>query len=54
MLIRPIAFQAEVVGEAVGEGILGAIGTVLLVAAGLAGLILFLYLVRKLDRKINK
>jgi hypothetical protein len=47
-------FQAEFVGDAIGEGILKLIVTVLLILAGIGGFILFLALVRRIDKKINK
>lgn len=47
-------FQAEVVGDAIGEGILKLIVTVLLIIAGIGGFVLFLALVRRIDKKINK
>jgi hypothetical protein len=49
-----LMFQAEAVGDAIGAGILKLIVTILLIAAAIGGLVLFLWLIRKMDKKINK
>ena len=46
--------QAEMIGDAIGEGILKLIGVVLLIVAVIGGFILYLWLVRQVDKKINK
>ena len=46
--------QAEVIGDTIGAGVLKLIGIVLLIVAVISGLILYLWLIRKIDKKINK
>ncbi|HRJ87425.1 MAG: hypothetical protein JNK51_06345 [Blastocatellia bacterium] len=46
--------QAEIVGKAIGDGILQLVVKVLIGMAVIGGIALFLWLVRKVDKRINK
>lgn len=49
-----VLLQAEVIGESIGRGIFEAIVTVLIGIGVISGFAFFLWLVRKIDKKINK
>ena len=49
-----LLLQAEVIGENIGHGIMELIVQCLIGLGAIVGLGLFLWLVRKLDKKLNK
>lgn len=46
--------QAEVVGDAIGKGIVELITQIAIVVGLIGGFVLFLWLVRRVDKRINK
>jgi hypothetical protein len=49
-----LLLQADAIGESFGKGFIKLIEAALLIVAAVAGFILFLWLVRKIDKKINR
>ena len=49
-----LLLQAEVVGDSIGEGIMRVIVIGLIALGVIAGFFAFLWVVRKIDKKINK
>ena len=46
--------QAEVIGDSIGKGVARAVIGLGLILLSICGFVLFLYVVRKIDKKINK
>lgn len=53
-LLIPLLMQAEVVGDAIGKGIVELITQIAIVVGLIGGFVLFLWLVRRVDKRINK
>lgn len=54
MISAFVLLQAEVIGKSIGDGIIQLFLMVLAGVGVIAGIILFLWFVRKIDKKINK